>query len=169
MFLPRRIKNFELIFRAGQHNFSAIKFHEFCDKKFPTLTLFLSDKNKYFGGFTTSPWLSSADDLKDEKWRYFSAPGTFLFSLDKKKRYDLINQVDSEAICCDISYGPTFGYDLIVCDQSDQYKKSVNHLGWNYQLKDSISSTVALTEEKYFLLLEYEVFMVNFQKTITLD
>ena len=166
MFFPKKIKNIEMIFRASEYNFSSKKFHEFCDKKFPTLILIRTNKNKYFGGFTTAAWLSAKDDLNYEKWKYFSAPTSFLFSLDKNTKYELINSVDSEAICCDISYGPTFGYDLIICDECNKMEKSICHLGWNYKLTDETNSNTVLAGEKYFLIEEYEVFVLTFQKTI---
>lgn len=166
IFYPKKIKSIELLFRASEYNFSSKKFHEFCDKKFPTLILIRTKKNKYFGGFTTAAWLSRSDDLSYKKWKYFSAPSSFLFSLDNKTKHELINSVDSEAICCDISYGPTFGYDLIICDECNTMARSIFHLGWNYKLNENKDSETTLAEEKYFLVEEYEVFVVKFHQTI---
>ena len=44
--------NFELLFKASQHNFSANAFHKFCDNQWSTITIISSNHGNIFGGFT---------------------------------------------------------------------------------------------------------------------
>ena len=98
-------KNFirlEKIFIMSINSSSYSDFHEYCDKKGPTLTIVKTKKNNIFGGFTPLEWESMNDTPK------FDVEGeTFIFSLDLKKKYDIIDK-EKAAIYCD-KKGPIFG------------------------------------------------------------
>jgi hypothetical protein len=95
----------ELLYRGSRDAFRALEFHEKCDQKGPSITLFKSDRDKRFGGYTSMCWDSTGNDKADQK--------AFLFSLDLYKYYP-IKKDHSAAIFCNSTYGPTFGggYDL---------------------------------------------------------
>ena len=76
-------------------------FHQYCDKKEPTLTIVKTTENKIFGGFTPLQWDNKGGYLKDE------SDQTFIFSLNLKKRFNMINK-DEKAIH-NGNYGPYFG------------------------------------------------------------
>ncbi len=65
---------FELarIFRASEHEFSIAKFHEYSDKKGPTLFVAKSEHQKTFGGFISIDW-------NKDKSGYEADPTAFLF------------------------------------------------------------------------------------------
>ena len=49
-------------YQATEHNCSAIKFHELCDNKGPTVILVRS-KEYVFGGYTDKNWTSPGENL----------------------------------------------------------------------------------------------------------
>jgi hypothetical protein len=77
-----------------------VKFHELCDNKGPTITIYKSKADMVFGGFTQQSWDSYTGYYKnDEK--------AFIYSIDRKQIYRV---VDAEnAIFCHSNWGPSFG------------------------------------------------------------
>ena len=49
-------------YQATEHKCSALKFHELCDNKGPTVTLVRSKEN-VFGGYTDKSWTSPGENL----------------------------------------------------------------------------------------------------------
>ena len=48
--------NWRLIYRASEHDYTAMSFHEHCDNATPTLVIIKSDNDCIFGGYTTQTW-----------------------------------------------------------------------------------------------------------------
>ena len=69
------LRNCELLFRGSRDGLGPQAFHSKCDNKGPTLVLVRSSQGAVFGGFASQPWNSG------DSW--ISAPGSFLFSLEK--------------------------------------------------------------------------------------
>lgn len=46
----------ELLFRASEHDFSALKFHQFCDGVPHTLTIIATEFGKTIAGYTPLTW-----------------------------------------------------------------------------------------------------------------
>ena len=92
---------FELIFKMSENGDDCSDFHKYCDNKGPTLTLVKTKNNKIFGGFTPLNWENKNIQKNDESNQ------TFIFSLNLKKKYNLIKQGDL-GICCYSKYGPFF-------------------------------------------------------------
>jgi len=97
--LPKKVVTLTLLFRGSTHGWSPKKFHELCDNKGPTITIFKSKAAKVFGGFTQQSWDSQTGWKNDEK--------AFIFSMDRKQIYTVKNAKD--AIYCDSFWGPSFG------------------------------------------------------------
>ena len=92
--------NFEILFDS---NDSSKDFHELCDNQTNTLTLIETKNNFKFGGFTECAWSSNKEEKKDNN--------SFLFSLDKNKKY-IKKDKEKSSIYCNPDYGPFFGsYD----------------------------------------------------------
>ena len=92
--------NFEILFDS---NVPSKDFHELCDNQTNTLTLIETKNNFKFGGFTESAWSSNKEEKKDNN--------SFLFSLDKNKKY-IKKDKEKSSIYCNPDYGPFFGsYD----------------------------------------------------------
>lgn len=75
---------FQKLYTGSEHDFSASKFHEFCDEKGPTLTVCKSEFEFIFGFFTHVPWRSVEEWVKDEK-------GAFVFRLENPKKLFKLN------------------------------------------------------------------------------
>ena len=140
---------FELLYRASRDGDEVKTFHQKCDGKGPTLTVVYNAHNSRFGGFTTIPW-SSVDGYKtDEK--------SFIFSLDAKKKYNIIHK--EGAVYHGPGCGPTFGrgHDLHICHlclhQVDSYCKC----GYDYD-----ASFKEMTKEVIsFQVKDYEVYLIK--------
>ena len=112
----RKIKA-ELLYRLSQNGENISTFHEFCDNKGPTLTLFhVNDGNKV-GIYTPLSWDSNSEWKMDMD--------TFIFNLNKNQKYKKLQPEHS--IYCFNSFGPltsNFG-----CENNSM--KSLNHWGNN--------------------------------------
>ena len=92
----------ELIFKMSENGTKSSDFHKYCDNKGPTLTLIKTTKGKIFGGFTPLSWKNEGFLIKDLNNQ------TFIFSLNLKKKYKLVNENSDGIFCFDI-FGPNFG------------------------------------------------------------
>ena len=148
-----------LLYRASEHNFECSKFHQLCDGKGKTLVLIRSKSKNLFGGYSTISWHSNS--------AYSSAPGSFLFSLDKQTKHT-IYQNEGKAIYGNSSRGPDFGgTDLYLYNKCHSNNSgSYSNLGNTYCLPPSISyntneSQSYLAGSYQFEVEEYEVFLVD--------
>ena len=99
--------SFKLIFKMTVNGYEGKNFHQYCDKKGPTLILIKTTKNRIFGGFTPLDWANSS------KAKYDISNQTFIFSLDLNKKFDMINTKKKAIQGFNIDYGPNFGdYDF---------------------------------------------------------
>ena len=152
-------KRFKLLFRASDHDYSAHKFHKFCDGHAPTITIIKSNYGNIFGGYTSIGWASLGWRTKDEK--------AFLFlirSNNKSKECPIAfdAKTDSASVIHNNSYGPTFGdgYDTAIgfdCTRLDSCftgRVSFNH--HNELCGGSEDESGYMN----FHALEYEVFKI---------
>ena len=93
----------ESIFKASEHNFMPVAFHEHCDDIEDTVVLIRTEYGKTIGGYTHYPWTSPPD------WDFVRDEGrrSFIFSLDMMEIF--VPQQDKFLICCNGAYGPGFG------------------------------------------------------------
>jgi TLD len=92
--------NLKLLYRGSRDGWNVSDFHNKCDEKGATLTLFHTDKNIICGGYTAFSWKSA--DGKFEK-----DMAAFIFSLKTRKVYHPTGEVES--VCSDVVRGPYFG------------------------------------------------------------
>lgn len=148
-----QLSQLNLLFRASEHNFSATKFHKFCDWKGPTISIFRSRTKKLFGGYASIPWHSSG---------FSPAPGSFLFSLDKQTKH-IIFQNEDKAMYGNRSHGPSFGDDDLLLDYTNDVEPDYSNFGGTYSLPEGITfqsdeAQSYLAGSLFFGLEEYEVF-----------
>lgn len=163
LFLPTKIEKICLLFRASQNCFSAQKFHASCDFKGPTLSLIKSKTGKVFGGFCSISW------VYDEKGSYYSAPESFVFSVNGLKKFPLKNEFDDEAIYNCNQYGPTFGngYDIYISDSCNVKNDSYSNFGSTFRIQKSLFEAKSSEARSYlassykFKVDEYEVFSLK--------
>jgi hypothetical protein len=58
---------------------------EKCKNKYPTLVVIMTTKGIKFGGYTTQEWKKGVNKDND----------AFVFSLDKKKKYKILNPINA--------------------------------------------------------------------------
>lgn len=92
------ITSFDLIYICNENNDTPKIFHEKCDGIKNVLVIIETTEGARFGGFTSVGFNSNSGDTKDKQ--------AFLFSIDKKKIYNIKN--DKSAIYCKEDYGPCF-------------------------------------------------------------
>ena len=57
--MPKKVKNFELLYDSIKDGSNAGAFHKKCDAKKPTITFVKTKKNRRFGGYTEKTWNES--------------------------------------------------------------------------------------------------------------
>ena len=156
----------EKLFRASEHGFRAVAFHEKCNNINDTLVLVRTEFGKTIGGFTHYPWLpGNTGNVYDAGRR------AFVFSVDMKEKF--VPQRDGYLICNWDNYGPIFGgatgCDILVADGCNNNKNSFGYFPSNYNRaggdklernQDSYRMFSGAREGYYFRVVEYEVFKV---------
>ena len=110
-----------LLYRASENAYSALRFHKLCDGKGPTVTLIKSHTKNIFGGYTSISWSdgTSSGGTALSPNRYIADKSAFLFRIIsgsgnefKPELYGFDKSVPwshSYAVCHDEGYGPSFG------------------------------------------------------------
>ena len=142
---------FELIFRKSDNGSNSSDFHKYCDGKGPTLSLIETKDNLIIGGFTPLNWQS---DKGVSVFDYSNQ--TFIFSLNKMKKYDLIDPNKKKAIYNWDEYGPNFGNGNIRLNKNLNTGESHSHGGCSFINNDHYE----LTGFQNFYTNELEVFKV---------
>ena len=153
---PNKVIKFNLLFSTNKDGDSSSTFHYYCDGIFPTVTVVLDTSGRRFGGYSTQNWCQSTVG-----GNYARAPGSFIFNLSNKQKYDLI-KFNANAVYRYNSYGPTFGggNDLYLANScrsntSSYCNKSSYNTGNNNLLGNSSSTS--------FQVSYYEVYQVVFE------
>ena len=156
----KKIKEIKKLYQATIDGGDSINFHKKCDNIPNTLVLIKSDGQRRFGGFTPIPWKSE----ENYKWIKDHERKTFVFSIDNKKIYDLIN-VNSNAIYHYKNSGPSFGGGRDIALDGNPLKQKTLYTRYVGNSFDYKNDNLALSEydgEKKGKVLEYEVFQVIF-------
>lgn len=154
---PKKIIKFNLLYNNDKDSDGCSYFHYNCDGFFPTVTVILDTSGRRFGGYSTQSWSQSPVG-----GNYARAPGSFIFNLSNKKKYDLQDPLCTNAIYRNNSYGPTFGggHDLYISDgckpnTSSSCTKS-NYITGNVNLLGEGGNT-------NFQVSNFEVYQVIFE------
>ena len=138
----------ELLYRLSENGESYSTFHELCDNKGPTLTLFHVNDGNIVGIYTPLSW--------DSKSGWKNDNDTFIFNLNKEQKYKKIKS-DCSAYCYN-TYGPhTYGFG---CNSST--KKSIEHnaSAINSYYDNGSDILPSNNQIKYYDLLETEVYKI---------
>jgi hypothetical protein len=155
-----RDQRWELLYRGSRDGFRLSNFHGKCDGHSNTVTMIETTTECIFGGFTPIGWDSS------NSWKEDSAKQSFLFRIKDHRNSEphaFPLSSSSYAICCNSSYGPTFGtgHNIHVADSCHQNKSSYTNLGKNYVNDTGLDGTQVFTGEQYFTVREIEVFSIT--------
>jgi hypothetical protein len=137
-----------LLYRGSTHGMGSQAFHSRVDNKGPTLSLFRAkETGAVFGGYNDKTWLST------ENGECLQSDSSFLFSVDKRTKHELIGNNNHNAIGCYGKHGPVFGkfsslmnnkfyynYDLFIGLSSNNTgaTPSSSALGKTYKLPEGI-------------------------------
>ena len=112
---PNIIIKLKLLYRLSDNGEEFSKFHELCDNKGPTLTLFhIKDGNKV-GIYTPLPFDGKSESKGDYE--------TFIFNLNQNKKYKKAREKDS--LYCYKNNGPYTDY--FGCDSSCKTMRKIVH------------------------------------------
>ena len=144
-------KNMELLYRGTRDGMSADTFHNKCNNKGPTISLFKNENGYIFGGYASIDWTSCNN--------YRSAPDSFIFTLTNKYKIEPTKfpNTDTRYSIYDASnYGPTFGNGYDICTFGQNY----TNLGYGYKdvLNKGYSIFKGNNDNNKFNLKEIEVF-----------
>ena len=144
---------YELIFRMSENGTNSEDFHKFCDNKGPTLTLVKTSENKIFGGFTPLSWSN------DGVYFYDLSNQTFIFSLNLKKKYNMIKK-DGYAIYCSKECGPSFGSADFRLNENMKIGASYANNNCNFLSHNNLELTGGKGNDENFETDEFEVYLV---------
>ena len=126
-------------------------FHNKCNNKGPTISLFKNEKGYIFGGYASIDWTSCND--------YRSAPDSFIFTLTNMYNIPptkFPNSNTNNSIYDLFSHGPAFGSSDISIGFSSNIAR------FNYCYKDVLGKGYSIfkgdNDNCYFNLKEIEVF-----------
>ena len=163
---PNKNLKAQLLYRLSENGEKYETFHELCDKKGPTLTLFhIKENGDKIGIYTPLSWDKNNYNKEDME--------TFIFNLRKKKKYQKVTP--ENLIYCRNDCGPYTGkyFDcnpkgnynsmkFIYCDNrsyTDNYQTKY-YLDPIYEKGHEILSIYSKSEDQCFELIEAEVFKI---------
>ena len=137
----------ELLYRLSDNGDSTLTFHDLCDNKGPTLTLFHVNDDNIVGIYTPLSWDSTSEWKNDMD--------TFILNLNKNQKYKKLKNDNS--IYCNNSYGPyTNSFGFFESNTMKSIKYWVNTINQYY---DNGSEILPRNKEKYDLI-EIEVYKI---------
>ena len=126
-------------------------FYNKCGGKFPTVVFVKTTKGKRFGGYCSIGW-------ENKKGGALKDTNSFIFSLDKKKKYKIKNP--DKAIETTSNYF-AFGYstsDFYIYDKCTSYIYNYNHNTGTYETTEEYE----LNGENHFTVSSYEVYQIEY-------
>ena len=84
LFPRQQISKCKLLFRASEHQHSALEFHKLCDDVSHTLVLLETEYSKVLGGYTPVAWNSNK-----KHWVADKSMSSFIFSVDMREKFSL--------------------------------------------------------------------------------
>ena len=156
--MSKKIEKIKKLYQATVDGGDSEIFHKKCDNIPNTLVLIKSQGLRRLGGFTSIPWKSEkknsfVNDLERK---------TFVFSLDKKKIYNL-KKSDLRAVSHCMQSGPCFGGGRDIAIDNNPIKEKTFYTypsSFEYNSADNCLSECKNNNKGK--LLEYEVFQVIF-------
>lgn len=122
-FFEQKPKKFNLLYDTNKHGNKNKTFHEKVYNKSPTLIIIKTTNDLKFGGYTTKVWPNNNSYLKDKD--------AFIYSLNKKKKYNIIDENESAIYGCsnENSYMFVFGSGHDICVYNNCTEVNDNHVG----------------------------------------
>jgi hypothetical protein len=148
-----------LLYSGHLHGWNVKDFHDRCDSKGRTVSLFQIKDGDCIGGYTSQCWESP------ESWKLKADSSAFLFNLTRSCHFP--SKATGKDIFCSSSYGPCFhggnGPELATWgpfNGKDYCGSWVNKPGYNIPLVDGINQLTNQADGK-FTISEIEVWLVE--------
>ena len=138
---------FSLLYRMSDDGDSFKNFHDKCDNQYPALFIARTKEGYKFGGYTSIGWNSQANT-------YLSDKKAFLFSLNKKEKYQLLD--NTNVIGCYNNRGVDFNND---CYFYQNNMTKCCSLG-NYSFLKGKGKVLANNNNSTFIVDEVEIFKI---------
>ncbi len=151
----------ELIYRGSRDGMTSKNFHDKCDNKGPTITLYQNEKC-IFGGYHSGSWLSN------NQW--YSSSDCFIFTLVNIYNIEptkFTPKNNNYAVYNGSSYGPCFGNGFDIGNDNSDFLNNDSYANFPYSYQDVLGKgksifTGDLNNDKiYFKLKELEVFILS--------
>jgi len=147
----------ELIYRGSKDGMNSKSFHQKCDNKGETITLYENDKNNIFGGYSSIPW-SGGGSFKEDR-------SSFLFTLTNIYEINptkFPNKNSGNQVCHNLMFGPCFGYgkDLGIFIKGGNYSKFPTSFEDILEKGNSIFTGDLNNNNTNLKLVEIEVFQL---------
>jgi hypothetical protein len=145
-------KSMELIFRGSRDGMYSKNFHEKCDNKSPTITLFRNNKGNIFGEYLPIPWKSEGGYQNPDTCFIFTLTNIYDIQPTKFESRKIGN-----AVYFDSGYGPCF-WDIWICN--DFVNNSEAYFGGQFQDTTGKGNSMFTgnTDNIKIILNEVEVF-----------
>jgi hypothetical protein len=149
-----RNQKLSLLYRGSLHGFKCDDFHSKCDHIPKTLTVIKAKSGNIFGGYTEATW--------DRVSKYKKDKNAFIFSLVNLKKTTLKVNLENAscAIYCHPNYGPSFGDDINISDDSNYSNFGKFYVHENYPL-GSEKAKQFLAGSHEFFVEEIEVYQLE--------
>ena len=124
-------------------------FYEKCKTKYPTMVFVKTTENLRFGGFTNVSWPESNYNWDDK---------SFLFSLDKKKKYNVKEKENAIFYWKNICFCFGSGCDLYIANQCTLNNNTVGNGSYDVPSKYELNNG-----KRNFLASSYEVYNIEYK------
>ena len=154
-------KKMELIYRGTRDGMTSKNFHDKCDNKGPTITLYKNEKC-IFGGYNSGSWLSNG------KW--YSSSDCFIFTLVNIHNIEPTKfnyKKDRYAVYNDSSHGPCFGNGFDIGNNNKDFLNNDSYSYFPCSYQDVLGKGKSIftgdlnNNNQYFKLKEVEVFILS--------
>ena len=149
------ILDIKQIFKASSNGDNIMAFQDSCYRISNIFVLILTNEKKCFGGFTQA-WFDNSN-------RYKGDENAFLFSINNKEIYPILNKYKKMAInCYDDYYISVFGNDIYICDCFFSNNENITQEGFYDYSNSKIKGDYKLTGKKFFNVAELEAYHIFF-------
>jgi hypothetical protein len=151
-FNPYNNKSIKLLYKASRDGDGYQDFYNKCENKGPTITIVLTTSGNKFGGYTSLSW------QKPMAKAFYIDNDSFLFSLNKKKKYFKKSNEDIHAICMWHDRGPSFGFgNDLTLNNKCLHNNNSSVCPYTYQIeKYELNGG-----ENSFTVKDYEVYSIS--------
>ncbi|XP_068558436.1 interferon-induced protein 44-like [Cebidichthys violaceus] len=131
-----------LLYKASVHGFTALAFHNRCDKQGPTVIVAYNDAGFVFGAYTSQDYTQSGAQVSDEE--------AFLYSMSAGGNKPLrVAGINRQCAFTDEATGPNYGALVFLHEDNAKIKSNPGE-NFTFQAAEMHGEDLALTEFEVF-------------------